>query len=495
MDIKPIIGLFGVIVAAMASEFNDQVAALTAADIRGGLDISLDPGTWMNSLYISAEVVGMAISPWLLVTFTLRRFTLFVIALCCFSSVLIPFSPNMVAVDALRMLQGLAGGMTIPLLMTTALKVLTPEIRLYGLAVYALTATLTPALGEPMAALWTDIVGWRFVFFQAIPLCTLGALLVWYGLPQDQPDYQRFRILDWRGLLLVIIGFGALSTMLYQGDRLDWFNSPLICVLALVSVVAIPLLLVNEWFHPLPLMKLQLLGRRNFCYGAVALLLFLIIGQSASTIPLRFLSQVQGFRPIQTEVITMVIAASQLVMLPAMAVLLNYRWVDSRVVSFIGLALIIAACIGSSFVTLDWDPSQFLLWQGLQAIGQPMVVMPLLLMATNSVVPSEGPFASGLVNTPRALSEAASVWLLDLITRWRGGLHSNRIADQLGQDRWRIGIPGSPRVFEHAVRQQAMILTLSDAYLIMAAIAGALVIVLLLLPERTLPPRLQLAEH
>jgi len=59
-------------------------------------------------------------------------------------------------------------------------------------------------------------------------------------------------MLDWRGALLLVMGVGALSTMLYQGDRLDWFNSRLICVLALVSAVAIPLFLVNEWFHPLP---------------------------------------------------------------------------------------------------------------------------------------------------------------------------------------------------------------------------------------------------
>ena len=36
------------------------------------------------------------------------------------------------------------------------------------------------------------------------------------------------RMLDWRGVLLLIVGTGAFSTMLYQGDRLDWFNSPTI---------------------------------------------------------------------------------------------------------------------------------------------------------------------------------------------------------------------------------------------------------------------------
>ena len=516
MNIKPFLGLGGVLIAAMTSEFNDQVTSIALTDVSGALGISHDPATWIESLYVSAEIVGMAISPWLLMTFTLRRWTLFSIALCGASSVLIPFSPNIEAIYALRLLQGLAGGLIIPLLMTTAFRILTPNIRLYGLAVYALTATFTPALAATVAALWTDIADWHFVFLQTIPLCSLAAVLVWYCLHQDQPQYERFRMLDWRGALLLVIGIGALSTMLYQGDRLDWFNSKLICVLALVSAIAIPLLVVNEWFHPLPLLKLQMLGRRNLAYGALGLFTFLIIGQSGSTVPLRYLQEVQGYRPLQSNLITLEIAVSQLVMLPAMALLLDYKRVDSRVVSLVGLGLIVTSCIGSSFLTVYWNRDQFYLWQLLQAVGQPMVVMPLLLMATNTVAgPTEGPFASALINTARAVAEATSAWFLELIDRWRGALHSDRIVDEAGQDRWRViqsyGVlpqypppllpdgrpraPGSLEAFSHAVAQQVTILSTSDTFLILAALTVFLMVVVMTLPVRTMPPRIHFAKH
>jgi DHA2 family multidrug resistance protein len=516
MDIKPFFGLGGVLIAAMTAEFNDQVVSIALADISGGLGISHDSRTWIESLYVSAEIIGMAISPWLLMTFTLRRWTLFAIVLCGASSVLIPFSPNIEAIYALRLLQGLAGGLIIPLLMTAAFRVLTPNIRLYGLAVYALTATFTPALASTVASFWTDRLDWRFVFLQTIPLCSLAGVLVWYGLHQDQPRYERFRMLDWRGTLLLVIGTGALSTMLYQGDRLDWFNSRLICVLALVSAFAIPLLLVNEWFHPLPLLKLQMLGRRNFAYGALGLFTFLVISQSGSTVPLRYLQEVQGYRPLQSNLITLEIAASQLVMLPAMALLLDYRRVDSRVVSLVGLGLILASCIGSSLLTVHWNRDQFYLWQLLQAVGQPMVVMPLLMMATNTVAgPAEGPFAAALVNTSRAVAEAASAWFLGLIDRWRNALHSDRIIDQAGQDRWRViqsngvlpqyppplmpdghpRVPGSLEAFGHAVEQQVTILSTSDSFLILGALTVFLMVVAMTLPVRTFPPRILFAKH
>src|SRR6201996_1685854 len=516
VEIKPLLGLGGVLIAAMVSEFNDQVTSIALVDVRGALGIGHDSGTWIESLYVSAEIIGMAISPWFVMTFTLRRWTLFAIALCGASSVPIPFSPNIEAIYALRLLQGLAGGLIIPLLMSTAFRVLTPNIRLYGLAVYALTATFTPALAATVAAFWTDGVGWRFVFFQTIPLCTLAGVLVWYCLPQDQPRYERFGMLDWRGLLLLVIGTGALSTMLYQGDRLDWFNSRLICVLALTSGLAIPLLLANEWFHPLPLLKLQMLGRRNIAYGALGLFTFLLISQSGSTVPLRYLQEVQGYRPLQSNLITLEIAAAQLVMLPAMALLLDYKRVDSRVVSLVGLGLILASCVGSSFLTVYWNRNQFYFWQLLQAIGQPMVIMPLLMMATNTVArPEEGPFASALVNTPRAVAEAAGVWFLALIDRWRGALHSDRIVDQVGQDRWRViqinGVlpqypppltpDGQPRVpdalgaFGHTVEQQVTILSTSDTFLILGTLTVFLMVVVMTLPVRTLPRRIHFAKR
>ena len=512
---RSFLALLGVLIAALTSEFNDQVTSIALVDVRGALGISNDPGTWLQSLYASGEVVGMALSPWFAVTLTVRRWGLFSIGLCCATTLCIPFTANLALLYGLRLVQGFSGGLIIPLLLIVGLRVLAPPVRLYGLALYALTATFGPNLSTTLAALWTGIVGWRFVFFEALPLCAISALLLWYGMDQDDPQFQRFRQFDWRGALLIAIGFGALTTMLEQGDRYDWFNSQMICVLALVSVVALPLLVVNELLHPLPLFGLFLLRRRNIAYALIALVTFLLLSLSSSTLPLTFLREVAGYRPLQSQGITLTIALAQLVMLPAMAVLLNFERVDSRVVSFIGMACILAACIGNVFLTSVWQGGGFLIWQGLQAIGAPMIIMPLLMMATNAIEkPEEGPMASALVNSCRAVAEPVGVWLLQLIQRWRGALHTNRILDQSGQGRYSViqaqvlspgtpppllpdaqpRAPGSLAAFAEMVRVQATVLTLSDAFLVIAALTVGLMLVLLLLPVRTYPPRIALAQ-
>ena len=146
---------------------------------------------------------------------------------------LLAVAPNLQAILTLRLIQGLSGGLTIPLLMTTALRVLAPPIRLYGLAIYALTITFSPNISISLVAIWIDVVhDWHLVFLQAIPLGAVAAALVWYGLPQDMPRYERLRQFDWPGALLIVVGVGSLTTLLLHGDHEDWFNSPTMCLLA-----------------------------------------------------------------------------------------------------------------------------------------------------------------------------------------------------------------------------------------------------------------------
>ncbi|GEN59507.1 MFS transporter [Acetobacter nitrogenifigens] len=514
IDIKPLLGLLGVLIAALSAEFNDQVVGVVMPDLRGALGVGHDPGTWLESLYVSGEVLGMCFSPWWMYTLSLRKLVLIVLSVNCLTSVCIPQCENLTLLFSLRWIQGLSGGLTIPLLMATALRALPPPIRLWGLAVYALTATFTPNLSVTLAALWSDVVGWQFGFYESIFLCSIAAALCSTFLWRDPTHFERLRQFDWRGSLLAFICLSSLSTFLIQGDRLDWFNSPLICVLILLTVVSFPLFVINENRHPLPLVKLPLLKRPNLLYGVIALFTLLLINAASSSLPVMYLTEVQGYRPINAHLITLEIGLTQLVFLPSMAVLLNRERVDPRVVSFIGVSLFFCACIGESFVTSSWNREQFYGWQLVFSLALAMIVVPLLQMATNSIQPPEGAFAAGIVNTPRAISEAVGLWLLDLIERWRGGLHSSRVTDQLGRRRFEVvqsngylpqhptpllpdGAPrfdGSLEWFSHTVKAEVTTLTVSDAYLVFAAISVGLMLLIVTLPIRTYAPRIALMK-
>lgn len=512
---KALLGLAGVIVAAMTAEFNDQVSSIALGDIRGALHIGVDAGTWIDSLYVSAMVVGMSISPALSTIVTLRRMILSAIILNAVSSLLLPFAPDISWFYGLRMLQGLSEGLTIPLLMAAALRFLPPGIRLWGLCCYALTATFFPNLSAAVAALWTDYVSWRFVFWEAVPLCIFGGLLVWNFMPQDPPAYGRIRQYDWQGTVLAIIGLGSLTTLLEQGNRLDWFHSHLICVLSLISAIAVPLFVANEWFHKNPLIGFKLLRRRNMAYAVLTLFCFIMISMSATTVPMNYLSDVLGYRALQSSTIMTEIAALQLIFLPIAVFLLNREWVDSRWINGFGLICIIFACIGCSQLTSSWNREQFYAWQALSGLGEAFVVLSLLMMGTNSVVPQEGAQASPLINMPRAVSEALGACILDLVAHFRGELHGTRLLARAGAHAFtRIQGPailaghappylpdgtlrhtGSLLAFHDAIANEQMVMVTSDTYLLLAALALFVLIVLTVLPIRTWPPHIALVAH
>jgi DHA2 family multidrug resistance protein len=56
-------------------------------------------------------------------------------------------------------------------------------------------------------------------------------------------------------------------------------------------------------------------------------------------------------------------------------------------------------------------------------------------------------------------------------------------------------VPNSLESFSHAVEQQVIILSTSDTFLILGALTVLLMVVVMTLPVRAMPPRIQFAKH
>ncbi len=481
-----VVGLLGVLLAVLCAGLNEMVTKMAMADIRGALHIGADEGSWLVASYAATSVSAMAFAPWCAATFSLRRFTLCAIGAFALLGLLCPLAPNLATLMALRALQGFAGGALPPMLMSVALRFLPPGIKLYGLAGYALTATFGPSLGVPLAGLWTEYVGWRWAFWQIIAPSLLAMACVGWGLPQDPLRLERFRQLDWRGLLLGLPALCGIVIGLSQGERLDWFASPVIALSLGGGLVLLALFLINEWSHPLPFFKLQMLANRNLTHALVTLGGVLVVLSGVIIIPSGFLAQVQGYRPAQTGPVMLLVAIPQLLALPLTAALCNLRAVDCRWVLATGLGLLAATCLGASQLTGDWSRDNFYLLQLLQVFGQPMAVIPLLMLATGGMTPQDGPFASAWFNTVKGLASVVAGALIEALTLHRLHLHSTVLVDNLGNAPL---LDDSLPDLAARLHQQAVVLTSADLYLCMAGVALAMTLLIPFVPTRIYPPR------
>src|SRR5471032_489178 len=436
LSLRLAVGLVGMLLASLLAILNEQVTAVSMADIQGAFSIGHDDGTWLTALFEAANVATMVFAPWFGITFTLKRFTIGAVIATMLFGFFCPFAPNLLTLYVLRVLQGIAGGCLPPMLIIVALRYLPPKVKLYGLAGYALTATFGPSLGTPLAALWTEYVGWQWAFWQIVAPCLLAMAAVAYGLPQDPVRLERFKQFNWRGLLL---GFPAICMLvigLLQGNRLDWFESPLITSLLIGGLVLLVLFMINEWSHPMPFFKLQMLGLRNLSFALIVLAGVLIVLLAVTIIPSSYLAQVQGYRPLQTAPVMLIMALPQLIALPLVAALCNLRWVDCRWVLGIGLSLLILSCVGGAQLTSAWIRDDFYVLQLLQIFGQPMAVLPLLMLSTGSITPADGPFASAWFNTVKGFAAVLAGSVLETLTVHREHLHSSHLVDRLGNTPW-----------------------------------------------------------
>jgi DHA2 family multidrug resistance protein len=486
------VGLIGMLVASLLAVINQQVTAVSMIDVQGARAIGHDDGTWLTVLFEAANAATMVFAPWFGITFTLKRFTIGAVVATMLLGFLCPFAPNLATLYVLRVLQGIAGGCLPPMLIIVALRFLPPRIKLYGLAGYALTATFGPALGTPLAALWTEYVSWKWAFWQIVPLGVMSCIAIQRGLPADPLKLDRFRSFDWLGFVTGCPAVVMLVIALLQGDRLDWLNSGFICSMFIGGSALLVVFLFNEWFHPLPFFKLQLLARRNFSHGLTTLAGAVILLVGVAAIPGQFLAEIHEYRPLQTTPLSLLVALPLLLTLPLTAALLNLRQIDSRWVMAFGLCLMIATCVMGSYVDSEWIRDNFYLLQSLQIVAQPMVILAILMGVTTGLPPAEGPFASAMFNSIRAFSGTMAAGLIEGVGTRRERFHSNMLVDHLGNHALvtsqSIDAMHGLGELAQRVHEQALVLASADLYRVMACVAVALLLLVPVLPVRIYPP-------
>lgn len=487
------LGLLGILLAAMVAGLNNRVPGLVLADLQGALGFAQDDASWLDTAYYAGELAAMPFATWFAVTFSLRRAHGWALGATLALAAVLPLVHGLGLLLALRAAQGLFAGALIPMLMMSALRFLPPPIRLHGLALYAMTATFAPNVALWLAALCVDrLQDWRWVYWHVIPLGQVAMALVGWGIPKMPMALPRLRQANWPGMALGVPGLALLVVGLNQGVRLDWWHSPLVTAALLVGGAFTAVFLASEWRHPAPFMRLQLLERRNLGLGFAIFFCLLVVMTTAVGLPATVLGHLQGFRMEQVAAIGLIVGLPQLVLGPAVALLLYQRWVDARHLFVLGLLCIAAACWLASGLTDAWMVRQLLWAELLQAVGQPLAVVPLLFLATSVVAPMEGAYVSGIVNTLRALGTVCGGAVIGELTTLRGQFHAEMLLDQAGRllPRW----PGDamPGALAGIVAEQASVLAAADIYRVFAVAALALIPFVLALqyipaPKTTLP--------
>ena len=481
-------GLFGVFLAVMASGIGENASKFALADIQGAMSLNLDAGSWLITCYVTGFVLGSGFTPCFWPTFSLRRVALVMCSIYLIGGVITPWLTEHYSILlTVRSLQGFAGGALPPMLMTVVLRFMPPLIKVLGLGAYGWVSAWSATFGATAAAFafhW----GWSGYFYWNLPLMAIATLCIGYGLPQDPLRLERLKQFNWRGLLLGGCALGMLTVGISQGERLDWLNSSLIYLLLIGGLGLLALFLINEWFHPLPFFNLQLLEKRNLSFSLITLGGVLLIMVSLVNITSGYLSVIQGYRQEQTSDMMLWVSLPQLITLPIIAIICNTPRVDCRWVLAISLMLMATACLLASQITPEWNGDNFRLISLLQAVAQPMAVIPLLMLATGGLLPTDGPFAAAWFNAVKGFAATAAGGAIALLNRQRGDFHAGVITDGFGSA-YRYTSLDSAEMLSQLAAKQGHVLASADLYMLVSGLSLLFIALIVFMPTRIYPPR------
>jgi EmrB/QacA subfamily drug resistance transporter len=385
-----------VLVLGMVMVTLDQTVVNVAINrLSQDFDAPLATIQWVSTGYSLALGAVIPSAAWAIGRFGGRRLYLFAIALFAGASLLTGLAWNIESLIAFRVLQGLGGGLVMPVGMTILMRAAPPERRGALMSTLGLAVLIGPLAGPVLGGYLIDEVSWRWMFFINLPIGILVLALSSRLFPRDQR--QPAQPLDVRGLLMLSPGLAALLYgVTTGGDRGD-FGSPEALVPLLLGVALIGAFVFRALTARHPLIDLRLFRDRTFTAGAGVLTLF-ACGYFGSMLLLPLYLQV-----VRGESATM----AGLLGIPwALASGLTMQ-VTGRLVDRVAPGLIVLTGMGLAVtgfglfaLQLSADASYWRLGGSLllMGMGGGMTMMPTMTAATQRISHEQVPAASTTLN-------------------------------------------------------------------------------------------------
>jgi DHA2 family multidrug resistance protein len=423
------LAIAGGMVGCFMAILDIQITNSSLAPIEGGMGASVDEGSWISTAYLIAEIVVIPLTGWLSSVFGLRKYLAVNTALFVLFSIGCAQSTSMIDLILYRTGQGFTGGVLIPTGLTVIRRHLPPHQQAIGMSLFGVSATFAPAIGPSIGGWLTENFSWHYLFYLNIGPGLLAIALQLYALHREPMKFRELIDGDWWGIGTMALGLGSMTIVLEEGQRHEWFGSPMISTLAVIGVVSLMFFLIIEFTAEKPFINLRLFGQSNVGWSN---LLSTVVGAvsygSLFLIPV-YLAEVPRFSTQQIGSVVMWSGLPQLAVFPVMPFLLNN--VRPRTLVGTGIALFALSCFVNADLTHDVGRPELILPQVIRAVAFPLFAMPLFQLALNGLSMRDTADAASLSNICRNLGGSVGIALLSTITQTREQVHYQAISDRI----------------------------------------------------------------
>ena len=258
-----------VMIGSIMSILDTTIVNVALATLSHKLHASISEIQWVVTGYMLSLAAVIPVSGWAARRFGAKQVYLLSLVLFTAGSALCGLATSSTELIIFRVLQGVGGGMILPVAQLMMADAAGPKRMGRVMSVIAVPAMLAPILGPTLGGLIIQNLSWRWIFYVNVPIGVIGFIIALRMLPRV--EREQVDRLDVRGLLLMATGLPLFTYGLAEVGITGSFGSPKVIGPCLAGIALVGLFVVHALRVPKPLLDLRLYRRPTFSSASVAM--------------------------------------------------------------------------------------------------------------------------------------------------------------------------------------------------------------------------------
>ncbi|KAA0024187.1 DHA2 family efflux MFS transporter permease subunit [Antrihabitans cavernicola] len=349
---------------------------------------------WTMTGYTLALATVIPVTGWAADRFGTKRLYMLAMAFFVFGSVLCSTAWNIESLIAFRVIQGLGGGMLMPLGMTILTHAAGPQRIGRVMAIMGVPMLLGP-IGGPILGGWLiESFSWHWIFLINVPIGAIALVLAFIVLPKDKPEPSES--FDVVGMLLASPG---LALFLFGVSSIPGEGTVMaakVLIPAILGVVLMAAFVVHALRIEHPLIDVHLFRNSALRYAVLTMVLFAAAFFGAQLLLQLYLQQVRGESTLHSGLLNAAQGLGAMITMPIAG-----RLVDKIGPGKIVLTGVTVIAIGLSTFTRIGSDTSFLLIEGslfVMGLGMGATMMPTMTAAIQTLSHAQVARGSTLMN-------------------------------------------------------------------------------------------------
>ncbi|WP_369758738.1 DHA2 family efflux MFS transporter permease subunit [Nocardia sp. 348MFTsu5.1] len=419
-----------VVLGAIMAILDTTVVSVAQNTFQEEFNTNQAGAAWTITGYTLALAAVIPLSSWAAARFGTRNVYLTSLVLFVLGSALCALAWDITSLTVFRVLQGLGGGMLMPIGMMILTKAAGPARVGSVMAMLGIPMLLGPIMGPIIGGALIEYASWHWIFLINVPI-GIAAFFYAFAILPGQSERARPSF-DFIGLLLLSPGLALFLYGISLSTEHGSFTDTPVLVTAGIGL----LLMIGFVFHATratnPLLDLSLFKNRKLTMAVTTMTFFMIAFLGAALLFPQYYIGVRGESTLMTGLLLAPQGLGAMLTMPMSGKLTDKQGPGKLVM--IGIVLITLGM--GAFIYVGPDTSFWLLSIALfvQGLGMGMTMMPIMSAALGTLSDSQVPDGSTLMNVVQqaAGSVGTAITSVILVNNLKGAENLSDMADGFG---------------------------------------------------------------